>query len=169
MLIFPPYTKLTSYFLTRLWVPPAVCFLVNILLSGDFSDHVAHSSSLEISQGLAWAHFSSLLCSVSWLSLAVPLSPLCWQLTNLPFQPYPIHINLFSTSSSVTPLPAQGQVGQNWAPYFLYPPPSPFLPFSIIFLISPPSLLPSPSPRLAMSALPFILPPPPSHMQADKI
>lgn len=51
------------------------------------------------------------------------------------------HKSLY-TSSRVTPLPAQGQLGQNRALYFLYPPPSPFLPFSIIFLISPPSLLP---------------------------
>lgn len=164
--MLPPYTKLSSHFLTRLCVPPAICVLVNIVLSGDFSGEVAPSSSLEISKVLAWARFSSF---ISWLSLAVPLSPLRWQLTNLPFQPYPTYINLFSTSSSITPLPAQGQLGQNWAPYFLYPPPSPFLPFSIIFLISPPSLLPSPSPRLAMSALPFILLLPPSHVQADKI
>lgn len=53
---------------------PALCFLVNILLFGDYSGGVAPSSSLEISQGLGWALFLSF---VSWLSLVVPLSPLC--------------------------------------------------------------------------------------------
>lgn len=68
----------------------------------------------------AWPGLLSLplQCSVPWFSLAAPLSPPSWQLTNLSLQPYPVSINLLSTSPRITPLPAQGQPGQNWAPDF---------------------------------------------------
>lgn len=107
----------------------AVCFLVKPLLSGDSSGDVAPSSSLDSSQGSGWAPF---LCLMAPSVLT--------HKSSFPSLPH-THKSL-CTSCSITPLPAQGQLGQKRALYFLHPPPSPFLLFSIIFLISPPSLLP---------------------------
>lgn len=66
---FPPNSLVNARAPSTHRTPLAVCFLENTLLSADSSGHVAPSSSLDISQGLGWARFSSF---GSWLSFAVP-------------------------------------------------------------------------------------------------
>lgn len=127
MLVLPPRTELLLLFVSWRTLCSLLTLLVMLLLPPLWTSRRAWAGLVS----LPLAHGSLLLFHIT----SVPTHK-----SAFPSLPH-THKSL-CTSSRVTPLPAQGQLGQNRALYFLYPPPSPFLPFSIIFLISPPSLLP---------------------------